>query len=106
VEPPVPAGPRLVTSSRRRVARRPAGPPAGATGDSPEAGATTGPDGAADTAADTGTAGTATATVSPSDVPTGGDEANVAVTSEEPSVDGDSAETAHVPIKKKGSRKR
>jgi len=106
VEPPVPAGPRLVTSSRRRVARRPAGPPAGATGDSPEAGATTDTDGAADTAADTGTAGTATATVSPSDVPTGGDEANVAVTSEEPSVDGDSAETAHVPIKKKGSRKR
>ncbi len=29
-EPAVPAGPRLVTSSRRRVARRPAGPPSGA----------------------------------------------------------------------------
>ena len=28
-EPVVPTGPRLVTSSRRRVARRPAGPPAG-----------------------------------------------------------------------------
>ncbi len=100
VEPPAPAGPRLVTSSRRRVARRPAGPPAGATGDSPEP------------SPETSSAGTtATATVAPSDVPTGGQEpeagaAATTATSEESSVDGESAETVHVPIKKKGSRKR
>jgi ribonuclease E len=84
VEPPAPAGPRLVTTSRRRVARRPAGPPAGAASD-----------GAAE--------------VTPSDVPTGavGQDADGAGSeSEPPSVDGDATETVHVPIKKKGSRKR
>ena len=84
VEPPVPAGPRLVTTSRRRVARRPAGPPAGAASDG-------------------------AATVTPSDVPTdaAGQNADGAGSeTQPPSVDGDAAETVHVPIKKKGSRKR
>jgi ribonuclease E len=82
VEPPVPAGPRLVTTSRRRVARRPAGPPAGAASDG-------------------------AAAVTPSDVPTEASDADGAASqTEPPSVDGDATETVHVPIKKKGSRKR
>ena len=84
MEPPAPAGPRLVTTSRRRVARRPAGPPAGAASDG-------------------------AATVTPSDVPTdaAGQDADGAGSATEPSsVDGDATETVHVPIKKKGSRKR
>jgi ribonuclease E len=80
-EPAAPAAPRVVTSTRRRVARRPAGPPSGAVA-----------------VAEPTTATAATGVDGTGSVDAGG--------ASEPAVDGEPAETPHVPVKKKGSRKR
>jgi ribonuclease E len=101
--PPPPAAPRIVTSVRRVGARRPAGPPAGQT---PAPTVADAPDKAAvDAEADTAVA----------EVAAVGAGAAESVDTSEPSVDGldgavdgalDGAGQPHVPVKKKGARKR
>ncbi len=90
---PVPAGPRLVTSTRRRVARRPAGPPSGGTAV------------VVDASAHDGTGhetehGTRHGTEHGTENGTGGGEDDSAL------VDAGRAqsEQAHVPVKRKGRR--
>lgn len=85
---PAPAEPRVVTRTRTRSARRPAGPPAGAADPTPAAApASSTPSGAG--ADDPG--------ASPADGATAGAEAGPAP---------DHAEAEHVPVKRKGGRKR
>ncbi len=119
-QPPAPAAPpRVVTTSRRRVARRPAGPPstaavagngAGAESEADQGGGapgdTQGDNGQGDNGqGDNGRNGTAQAEAAPS---------GAGVTAaEDSSHDGaggegepEPAAAAHVPVKKKGSRKR
>ncbi len=93
-EPAPPAAPRIVTSTRRVGARRAAGPPAGA---------------AAGTAATT-TADAPTRSAAPSD---GSDGADASTEAADPGADtgaaaesGDASSPAHVPVKKRGTRKR
>ncbi len=86
--PPVPAGPRLVTSTRRRVARRPAGPPAGGTA-------------VVITADPDGTHSDGTHPDCPASDPQPGSDG--AVDDEQGTlVEAGRAEQAHVPVKKRG----
>jgi hypothetical protein len=85
VLPPVPAGPRLVTSTRRRVARRPAGPPSGAT----PSGGDEGPSGSS--GAGVRQPGLGTRVADPDEAPTDAESSPL--------------EHAHVPVKKRGHKR-
>jgi ribonuclease E len=94
VAPAAPEAPRVVTSTRRRTARRPAGPPSPLNDVAPRAGAGT-------------EAGPSAEPVDVPVEPTGDD-----VDGEGPDGDGiegvdeDGFSLSHVPVKRKGSRKR
>jgi ribonuclease E len=87
-QPEVPAAPRLVTTSRRRVARRPAGPPSGEQAP------------AAETAGQT--AGVVVADAAPEPGVTGPDDGVVAEAADRDSAE---AESPHVPVKKRGRKR-
>ncbi|HYO38454.1 MAG TPA: Rne/Rng family ribonuclease [Nocardioidaceae bacterium] len=102
VTPPAPPGPRLVTSSRRRVARRPAGPPSGGSPvavtaplEAPVAPSSNGQRGGVPTDTAGGPAG--------HDGPDGGLAAGTVGESGDDA--GASAEQAHVPVKKRGRKR-
>ncbi len=102
-EPVAPAAPKIVTTVRRRGARRPAGPPSGAAAPA-TVGATAQAAGANGTSPEGTPATAATVTTVDSDV-----DGAAATTPEGEDADDTAVETPatpHVPVKKRGSRRR